>query len=157
MSFKTNMNEYILALKSEIEQIESVSRVRRFKGNINDDMMQRLKVDLRQEGKCEVFIHVQSAQAEQDFVKRRVYLDNLIQVHIIGFTSADVDDVGWSDDVYDCATDIYELITMKGNVIGNVVTVGQPILGSLTNTYDSVEEGTRTAISTITFTHKIRT
>lgn len=155
--FKTSVNEYVLALKTEIEQIESISRARRHKGQLTGDSLELVKIDLRQEGKCEAFINVVSNQASRDRVNNGVFLDVLIQVHIIGMTDAKPDDIGYSDDVYDCAEDVYEMIVMSRNIMNGLVLPGEPVLGALTNTYDSIVENTRETFSTITFTQKIKT
>lgn len=155
--FTTNINDYLKALKEEIEKLDGVLNCRRYKGQLTNESLQKIKLKLRNHDNCEAFIAVPSMQAEADKVTKRTYLTLLIQVHIVGVTNADKDDIGYSDAVNDVAVEIYNMIVDKGNVLSGMVQVGDPILGALTNDYDAVEEKTRTTLSTITFTQRLRT
>lgn len=154
--FKTTIKNYTKAICDTIKSVDGVYRCRRYKGQLTNESLDRIKLQLRNHEQVEVFVHFPTMQGSEDRIGGGLYLDALVQVYIVGSTSQAEDDLGYSDPINDVAADIYNKIFSLGNKIGDNYIIGNTVVGALISEDDAIENNTRVAMSSITFTQKIR-
>lgn len=154
MSISTNLNDYIAELREKIENLDTVSVCELYGGQFENGAISKLKVDLRQEGKCHVFVDLAGMTFERDDVHCKVYANCVFEAIVVG--AFDRTTKGYSLDCANTSSDIIKFAYEEANRIGANRQPGYTQLGDAQQLANSISTNQRYSVWIVSFNQKIR-
>lgn len=154
MANSTKLNDYIEELRKEIENLDTVRVCELYGGQFENGDISKIKLDLRVDGQCHVFLDLGGMNFEADRVHNQVYADCVFEVIVVG--AFDRTTKGYSLDCANCASDIMKMVNDKSNEIAAKRQPGFTQLGDTQQLANAISSNQRYSVWITSFTQRIR-